>query len=61
MTEGDRRKHVERFQSYQPTLEDYFIKPKASGVKPNEQRRKRKPEADMIIDRIIQVFQFYYY
>ena len=31
MTEGDRRKHVERFQSYQPTLEDYFMKPKASG------------------------------
>ena len=52
MTEGDRRKHVERFQSYQPTLEDYFMKPKASGAKPNEQRRKRKPEADMIIDRI---------
>ena len=30
MTEGDRRKHVERFQSYKPTLEDYFIKPKAA-------------------------------
>ena len=34
LSEKDRRRHVEKFRAYKPTLEDSFEKPKASGVKP---------------------------
>lgn len=43
---------MEKFRAYKPTLEDCFEKPKASGAKPNEEVRKRKPEVSMVADRI---------
>ena len=45
MSEKDRRRHVERFRSYKPTLEDYFEKPKTSGAKPNEKDQTKKDQA----------------
>ena len=47
-----RRRHVEKFRAYRPGLEDQFTKPKASGRKPNEMKRTRKPNAEIVIDRI---------
>ena len=52
MKEEERRNHVAKFRSYRPILEDYFEKPKASGRTPNERKRDRKPEADLIFDRL---------
>ena len=52
LSEKDRGRYVEKFRAYKLILEDSFEKPKASGAKPNESVRKRKPEPSMIIDRI---------
>ena len=45
-----RKKHIEKFRSYQPGLEDTFVKPKTSGRKPNCTKRNRKVEVEFISD-----------
>ena len=47
-----RMKHVERFQSYKPTLDDQFDKPKSSGRKSNDRKRTRKPDFVSAFDRL---------
>ena len=52
MTLEERKKHVLAFRNYNPSLEDKFIKPAKSGRKPSHQTRKRKPEPDVLINRL---------
>ena len=40
------------FGNYNPSLAGKFIKPVKSGRKPSHQTRKRKPEPDVLINRI---------
>ena len=48
----DRKKYVIKFRTYKPSLDDHFEKPKSSGRKPNEQKHQKKPEPDLITDRL---------
>ena len=48
----ERKKHVLAFRSYKPSLEDQFKKPRQSGRKPSDRTRKRKPEPEILIDRL---------
>ena len=52
MDTNKRIRHVEKFRKYNPKFEEYFVKPKSSGKKPNDRKRTRKPEAEIYIDRI---------
>ena len=49
---GRETKQVLAFRNYNPTLEDKFIKPAKRGRKPSHQTRKRKPEPDVLINRL---------
>ena len=49
---GREKKHVLVFRNYNPSLEDQFTKPAKSGRKPSHQTRKRKPEPDVLINRL---------
>ena len=52
MSSEERKKHVLAFRSHKPSLEDQFKKPKHSGRKPSDLTRKRKPELEILIDRL---------
>ena len=52
MTLEEREKHVLAFRNYNPSLEDQFTKPAKSGRKPSLQTRIRKPESDVLINRL---------
>ena len=52
MSSEERKKHVLPFRSYKLSLEDQFKKPKQSGRKPSDRTRKRKPEPEILIDRL---------
>ena len=52
MTLEKRKKHVLAFRNYNPSLEDQFTKPAKNGRKPSHQTRKRKPEPDVLINRL---------
>lgn len=45
-----RNRHIRKYRSYRPTLTDQFEKPKASGRKPNEGKRIRKPDIDTVCE-----------
>ena len=49
---GRKEKTVLAFRSHKPSLEDQFKKPKHSGRKPSDLTRKRKPELEILIDRL---------
>ena len=48
----EKKKYVLAFRNYNLSLEDKFIKPAKSGRKPSHQTRKRKPEPDVLINRL---------
>ena len=52
MQTKNRMKHVANFREYSPLLEKHFNKPAKSGRKPNEPKRRRKRDADIVIDRM---------
>ena len=52
MTLEERKKHVLAFRNYNLSLEDKFIKPAKSDRKLSHQTRKRKPELDVLINRL---------
>ena len=52
MSSEERKKHVLVFRNYKPSLEDQFKKTKQSGRKPSDRTRKRKPEPEILIDRL---------
>ena len=58
MDTNKRMRHVEKFRKYNPKYEEYFVKPKSSGKKPNDRKRPRKPEAEIYIDRISNLKSF---
>ena len=47
-----RMKQVEQFRKYCPKMEDNFQKPASSGRKPHKKKRVRKPQAEIIVDRM---------
>ena len=52
METKNRMKHIANFSKYSPSLEEHFNKPVKSGRKPNESKRRRKRDADIVIDRM---------
>ena len=52
MTLEERKKHVLAFRNYNPSLEDRFIKPAKSSTKSSNQSRKRKPEPEVLSNRL---------
>ena len=52
METKNKMKHVANFRKYLPSLEEHFNKPVKSVRKPNESKRRRKRDADIIIVRI---------
>ena len=52
METQNRMKHIANFSKYSPSLEEHFNKPVKSGRKPNESKRRRKRDADIVIDRM---------
>jgi hypothetical protein len=57
MAPENRKKCVESFRKYNPTLEESFKKPSQSGKKPCQRvRKKRKTSSETIIDRLSKDF-----
>ena len=52
METKNRMKHVANFRKYSLSLEEHFNKPVKSGRKSNESKRRRKKDADIVIDRM---------
>ena len=52
METKNRMKDVANFRKYSSSLEEHFDKPVKSGRKPNESKRRRKRDADIVIDRM---------
>ena len=52
MTSDQRKKQVLALRNDPPSLEDQFTKPIKSGRKPCDRTRKRKPEPDVLIERL---------
>ena len=52
MSSEEGKKHVLVFRCYKLLLEDQFKKPKQSSRKPSDRTRKRKPEPEILIDRL---------
>ena len=47
-----RMKHVERFRSYNPTLDDQFDQPESSGRKSSDKKLTRKPNFESTFHRL---------